>query len=237
MLSHFKTKEWPLDTKCKHCTSTTTDRHVVVDDGPIICLNTLKFTGDQYELDATHADPDDIVFAIANTNVTKLRFGDNPELNSAHFKNCADAIRTNKTILALDLSYSNLTGADIENFCDALLTNTTVQYLDLEYNTVGPNTATAISKMLLVNNTLKKICMVNTKLTFQDISVISNAIKANTTLECFDATENDMDVTGIDRRIKIDPFVTHQFNQTDYPYDDIVDYNDPFDNNDAYEAY
>lgn len=102
-----------------------------------------------------------------------------------------DGIKTSTSILALDLSFCNITDAGGEILINALTEQDTCKELNLSSNNLGPKTGAALELLLVSNKIIEALILSDNDFYFDNASVpIMRGLLTNETLMFLDLSWN-----------------------------------------------
>eukprot|EP01132_Coremiostelium_polycephalum_P010256 gene10256-12580_t len=103
----------------------------------------------------------------------------------------ADCLRTNESIVALDISSNFLTRESIIALSEALKHNHTITTLDLSFNSIGTN-GIYLADMIKLNTTIQSIYLMGNQLNNDSVIAIAEALRTkNSTITEISLSEND----------------------------------------------
>eukprot|EP00978_Attheya_sp_CCMP212_P023377 scaffold71520_cov50-Attheya_sp.AAC.6 len=137
------------------------------------------------------------------------RIGENdPEIEAFHNYNLLSrqsnhylpalqrALRTNTTVVTLDLTYSGVNDELAISLATTLHTNSTIQELYLGQNSIRCPGATALALYLSQNSTLKRLVLPNNKIGDMGAVAMATAVRTNSSLERIDLGYNNIGGEG-----------------------------------------
>ena len=127
--------------------------------------------------------------------VRELDINDTP-LNSDSVSALSEVLTTNKTMVALRLNSSPLSGG-IKLVTDALRTNTYLTMLVLRDDTITDKDITHLSDMLAVNETLKGLHLHNCHITDESVQYIIEKLTNNKRLKVLDLSDCHITDNGV----------------------------------------
>ena len=107
----------------------------------------------------------------------------------------SDALKSNNLLQILKMSYNKITSEGAKVIAEAIKVNKTLQELDISGNNISDDGAAAISDALKNNNSLQMLSMSN-KITSEGAKLIAEAIKVNETLQELDISGNNISDDG-----------------------------------------
>ena len=108
----------------------------------------------------------------------------------------AEAIKMNKTLQELDISYNNISDDGAADISDALKSNNSLQILKMSSNNITVSGAIKIAEAIRVNKTLQELNIRKNNISDNGTSVISDALKSNSSLQYLDMSSNKITSEG-----------------------------------------
>ena len=141
------------------------------------------------------------VFVLAdvlksNTTVIKLNLCDN-DIDDAGAGGLADALKSSTTLTVLDLSENSIGDAGVANLADALKSNNTLAKLNLCYNCIHDTGAAKLADVLKSNNTLTELNLRDNGIGDDGAGSLADALKSNTALTRLHLSGNDVSNDGL----------------------------------------
>ena len=162
-------------------------------------LNILRLTNCDFE---QKTDMNLFLQGLAkNTSITSLSLINMPEFQEQGFQYLTNALKTNITLLSLDLSKNHITGKNVDYLENLLKNNKTINYLNLSDNILLNKGAIIMSKMLLENRTLTAFNLQKNEIGMYDIGdegmiALGEALLRNNTLKSMNLKENTVGKNG-----------------------------------------
>ena len=141
-------------------------------------------TGEEWSIELSYSSPESTEVIINNLNKCTVRelYIRYTRLDSKCVSILSEILKTNKTIIKLELQSSLLTGS-IKQVSDSLVNNTTLEHLVLSNVTgITDEDITQLSKMLAVNKALKELWLINCNITDNGVQHICKELTKNQTL-------------------------------------------------------
>ena len=107
----------------------------------------------------------------------------------------SDGLKCNISLQELNMSYNKITNKGAKMIGEAIKVNKTLQKLDISHNSISDDGAAAISDSLKCNISLQELNMSSNKITNEGAKLIAEAIKVNTTLHTLDLWQYDINDT------------------------------------------
>ena len=114
----------------------------------------------------------------------------------------ASVLRTNQTLVHLNLRQCNIESNGACQLASALSANNTLQKLILQNNLIGPEGATAFAEMLLKNKSLKKLDLRDDSIGEEGTQKLSDSLTHNTTITLYLPKRYKSSISGVDRRMR-----------------------------------
>lgn len=108
----------------------------------------------------------------------------------------AQALKVNDTLNSVSFIFNDLDAESVRYIAEALKVNSTLRELEISSNKIGERGAQYISEALKVNSALCKLEIPGNELGEDGVRHIAEALKINKTLKSLDIQSNDMGVKG-----------------------------------------
>lgn len=120
----------------------------------------------------------------------------NSRIGAAGAALLSEALKVNRTVAGLDLSYNDIGTAGAGSLSEALKVNRTLLELDLYRNDIGDAGAVSLSEALRANGVLTKLSLAGNEIGAAGLAWLSEALKFNRTLTRLDLGLNMIDAAG-----------------------------------------
>ena len=118
-----------------------------------------------------------------NDTLQTLHIEDNPGIETIGATAFAKMLRTNSTLICLDLCECNIDSEGARQLASALCTNDTLQKLSVSDNSIGVEGASAVAEMLQKNKSLKVLNIRDDSVGEEGIQRLIDSVKQNATVE------------------------------------------------------
>ena len=118
-----------------------------------------------------------------NDTLQTLHIEDNPRIEAIGATAFAKMLRTNSTLVCLDLCECNIDSEGACQLASALCTNDTLQKLSVSGNSIGVEGASAVAEMLQKNKSLKVLNIRDDSVGEEGIQTLIDSVKQNATVE------------------------------------------------------
>ena len=118
-----------------------------------------------------------------NDTLQTLHIEDNPRIEAIGATAFAKMLRTNSTLVCLDLCECNIDSEGACQLASALCTNDTLQKLSVSGNSIGVEGASAVAEMLQKNKSLKVLNIRDDSVGEEGIQTLIGSVKQNATVE------------------------------------------------------
>ncbi|KAG0077399.1 hypothetical protein BGZ93_003712, partial [Podila epicladia] len=113
-----------------------------------------------------------------------------------HAQALSEALKTNSTLVTLELRGNMLGDDGAQALSEALKANSSLATLDLRDNEIGSNGAQALSEALKANSTMTTLKLGNNEIGDNGALALSEALKTNSTLTTLDLGSNSIGPDG-----------------------------------------
>ena len=175
-------------------------------------------------------DPDHLVMCLKEDNMVQkidLNSCINKKFNNEGAIKIAEAIKVNKILQKLDISYNNISDNGAAAISDALKSNNSLQILDMSCNKITSEGAKLIAVAIKVNKTLQKLDIRWNNISDDGIAAISDALKSNNSLQILNMSHNEITSEGaklIAEAIKVNTKL-HSLKLYQYDINDRLSFN------------